>query len=278
MRRPLLIAALVGTSLAPPALADVTVRYKAAAPANAAEGSAPQMPGLTVAADDGGQGRIEMTAPGTGPGPRPSVALITRENVGYVAFNGPGSGMSMVARTDDALALLGQFAAPLMQGSIRDSAQQAMQQRVEIHPVGPETVAGVRGNLYRVVVVTGETRSPPFEIVVATDPRLAPVGREFARLFASARPTVVSLLGGEPQVYMAARGLMELGAPLRLGSQVQIDTISTDDVPDSQFALPGPVMSREQLQQMAGMMMGMMRQGQGPRPPGAPTPAPTTPQ
>jgi hypothetical protein len=145
--------------------------------------------------------------------------------------------------------------------------------------VGPEVVSGVQGNLYRVVVVTGETRTPPVEIVVATDPRFAPVGQEFARLFDSMRPTVTSLLGGEPQIYMALRGLSGLGAPLRIGDHMRLDSVSMADVPDSQFALPGPVLNREQLQQMVGVMMGMMRQGPGMRPPGAPgaPPAPPAP-
>jgi hypothetical protein len=280
MRRPLLLAALVGSFLATPALADVTVRYRAVLPDSAPANIRQNPPTLTVAADGAGQARIEAVQPGVpvapgGPRP-PGVALITREGVGYMALNGPGPGMQVVARVDDVLALVSQYAAPLLRGSAREGLRQVMQQRVEIVPVGPETVSGVQGNLYRVVLVMGETRSPPVEIVVATDPRLAPVGREFARFAESLRPTVVSLLGGEPQVYMAFRGLMGLGAPLRIGNQMRIDMVSTDDVPDSQFALPGPVMSREQLQQMATMMMGMMRQGQGPHAPGAP-PAPPPP-
>lgn len=282
MRRPLLLAALITTFLATPALADVTVRYRAVLPDSAPANIRQNPPTLLVSADGAGQARMEMLQPGVpvteGSHP-PGVAFITREGVGYIALNGPGPGMQMVARFDDALALITQFARPLLQGSAREGMQQVMQQRIEIVPVGPEIVSGVQGNLYRIVLVMGETRSPPVEIVIATDPRLAPIGREFARFAESMRPTVVSLLGGEPQAYMAFRGLMGLGAPLRVGNEMRIDSVSTDDVPDSQFALPGPVMSREQLQQMAGMMMGMMRQGQGARPPGAPPapPAPPTP-
>jgi len=279
MRRSLLLAAMMGTFLATPALADVTVRYRAILPANAAASARANMPDMTVSADDAGQTRIEVLAPGTpGAGARqPGVALITRENVDYVAFNGPQPQMQIVARVEDVMALGSQFATPLLHGSARDGVTQAMRQRVEIVPVGPETVSGVAGNLYRLVVVDGETRSPPFEMVVATDPRLAPVGRAFVRMFDAMRPTVVAGLGGEPQVFAAARAMMGLGAPLRLGTFVRIDPISTADVPDSQFALPGPVMNREQLQAMAMMMMGMMRQGQGMHPPGAPGAHPAPP-
>lgn len=279
MRRQLLLAILAGSLFASPALADVTVRYRAVLPESAPANVRENPPTLTVSADGAGQARMEMAAPpgiAGGPGASPpSIAFITRENVGYVAATAPGGAMQMVARMDDVLALIAQFAAPLLQGSAREGAQMALRQRVEIQPVGPETVSGVRGNLYRVVMINGETRSPPIDVVVATDPRLAPVGQEFARFFESARPTVVSLLGSEPQIYMALRGLMGLGAPLRIGNEFRIDTISTDDVPDSRFALPGPVMTREQLQQMAAMVTGMIRQGQGaPAPASPPAPAP----
>lgn len=270
---------MLAAGLATPALADITVRYRAQLPEGAPANVRQNPPTLTISADGAGQARMEMFAPGGAPGASaPGIAFITREGVGYAALNAPGGGGTMVARVDDVLALVSQFATPLIRGgSLQDGARQALQQRVEIQPVGPETVNGVRGNLYRIVLVNGETRSPPFEMVVATDPRLAPVGQELARFFDAIRPTVVSLLGSEPQVYAALRGMMGLGAPLRIGDQMRLESVSTDDVPDSRFALPGPVMSREQLQQMAQMMAGFMRQGQSARPPGAPAPAPATP-
>jgi hypothetical protein len=279
MRRPLLLAALAATFLATPALADVTVRYRAVMPAGAPANVREAPPSMTVSADGSGQGRIEIIAPGTpAAGARqPGVALIAREGAIYIAASGPQPGIQIVTRMDDALAVASQVAGPLLQGSAREGLQVVMQQRVEITPVGPETVSGVQGNLYRVVVVTGETRTPPVEIVVATDPRLAPVGQEFARLFERMRPTVASMLGGEPQVYMALRGMAGLGAPLRIGDFVRLDSVSTEDVPDSQFALPGPVLNREQLQQMMGMMMGMIGRGQGAHPPGAPASPPAAP-
>lgn len=275
MRRPLLLAALIGTFLATPALADVTVRYRATLPAGAPGGTQANPPSLTISADDAGRARWEMAAPGTpAAGARqPSVALIAREGVGYFALNGPQPGMQIVGRVDDALAIGMQMAAPVLQGPARATVTQVTNQRVEIIPVGPETVSGIQGNLYRIVLVNGETRSPPMEMVVATDPRLAPIGREFVRMVEAMRPTLVAVTGTEPQFYMALRGMTGLGAPLRIGNEMRIDSVSTEDVPDSQFALPGPVMSREQLQMMLGAMMGMMQQHRpGPRP--AP---PTTP-
>ena len=93
----------------------------------------------------------------------------------------------------------------------------------------------------------------------------------------SLRPTLVAVAGTEPQLYAALRGMMGLGAPLRIGTEMRIDSVSTADVPDSQFALPGPVMSREQLQMMMGAMMGMMGQAHGPARPGDHPAPPATP-
>lgn len=279
MRRPLLIAALAGTLLATPALADVTVRYRAVLPEGAPANVRENPPTMTVSADGAGQARMEMSAPGgpAGGAGQPGFALISREGVTYLSANGPQPGMQIITRMDDAMAVISQVARPLLQGSARDGLRQVMQQRVEITPVGPEIVSGVRGNLYRVAVVMGETRTPPVEIVVATDPRLAPVGQAFSGLFESMRPMVTSLLGGEPQAYMAMRGLAGLGAPLRIGNHVRLESVSTEDVPDNRFAVPGPVLTRDQLQQIVGMMMGMMRSGQGMHSPAAPAAPPATP-
>ena len=279
MRRPLLIAALAAATLATPALADVTVRYRATVPAGAPAAARANPPGLTISADDAGQARWEMAAPGApAAGARqPSVALIAREGVTYFALSGPQAGMQIVGRVDDAFAIGLQFAAPILQGPARATVAQVMGQRVEIIPVGPETVSGIQGNLYRIILVNGETRSPPMEVVVATDPRLAPIGREMVRVVESLRPTLVAVAGTEPQLYAALRGMMGLGAPLRIGTEMRIDSVSTDDVPDSQFALPGPVMSREQLQMMMGSMMGMMGQAHGPARPGDHPAPPATP-
>jgi hypothetical protein len=281
MRRPLLLAALAGSMLCAPALADVTVRYKALLPAAAPAGVREDPPVFVIEADDSGQSRIEVIAPGNAPGmpaaqpggQRPSVALITRENVDYLALNGPGPGMQIVTRLDDALALFAQFATPLLQGSAREGVQQVMQQRVEIVPVGPETVAGIQGNLYRLVLVSGETRSPPLEVVIATDPRLAPAGRALVRMVDGLRGTVVAVAGAEPQVFAAVRAMLTLGAPIRIANTLRVDTVSAEDVPDSRFALPGTVLNREQLQQMVGTIMYGRRGPELNRPNAGPSPA-----
>lgn len=281
MRRLLAIVALIGMGAAAPALADVTVRYRAIVPPTAPAQARENAPSLTITADDGGQGRIEVSGPGGGPpGARPpGVAMITRQGVVYVALSGPQPGQQIVARLEDALALITPMASGLAGGSGRSGVQQMMAQRAEIVPGGAETVAGVRGDLYRIVIVNGETRSPPIEIVLSGDPRLAPAGRELVRLLDSLRPTLIAVMGGEPPPFASIRTLLGRGTPLRIGNQVVLDSFSNDDVADSRFDLPGPVMTLAQLQQMMGAMMGSRPPaGAGTPGPGpVPTPAPAPP-
>jgi hypothetical protein len=285
MRRLLVIFALIGLGAAAPARADVTLRYRAVTPQTSPPRASPApSPTLTIAADDAGQALIEMAAPSNGSGASegarpPSVTFITREGVGYLALGGPQAGQQLVARQDDAIALLTPVAAGLAGGSAREGVQEMMRQRVEMVAAGTETVAGVPGQLYRIVMISGETRSPPIEIVVSADPRLAPAGRELLRFTQAFRPFVVAVTGGEPQLYAAVLTMLGHGTPLRIANVFVLDSFSTGDVPDSRFALPGPVMTREQLGQMMGAMMGARSPGgEGPPvpspPAGAPPPTP----
>ncbi|MEA3012017.1 MAG: hypothetical protein QOD42_562 [Sphingomonadales bacterium] len=283
MRRLFVIFALTILGASAPALADITLRYRAVVPQTAPAQVRESPPTMTVDADDAGQARIEMSAPPGAAGPpgapagdrAPSIALITREGVGYFALRGPQAGQELVARQEDALALLAPLATGMASGSARTGVQEMMRQRVEVEPIREEVVAGLRGQVYRIVVITGETRSPAVEIVVSNDPRLAPAARELVRLVESLRGTLVAAMGGEPPVYGAVRTLLGHGIPLRIGAVFVLDSFSTADIPDSRFALPGPVLTREQLGQIMGAMMGG-RPPAGGSPPaqGAPPPPP----
>lgn len=278
MRRLFAVFALIALGAPAPALADITLRYRAAYLQDASpEAARAGGPTMTIDADDAGHARIEMAAPpGAGglPGGRaPSVALITREGVGYISSVGPQPGQELVARQEDALALITPLLTGMASGSAQSGVQEMMRQRVEVLPVREETVAGLRGQVYSLVVISGETRSPAIEIVVSSDPRLAPAGRELVRLIDSMRPTFVAVMGGEPPVYGAIRTVLGHGTPLRISRFFVLDSFDTNDIPDSRFALPGPVLTREQLGQMLGAIVGARRPGDAGAPP-APAPAP----
>lgn len=276
------VLALIALGAPAPALADITLRYRAVylqdAPPEEARANGPS---VTIEADDAGHARIEMIAPPSAAGGlpvTPGFALITREGVGYISSFSSPPGHELVARQEDALALLTPLAAGLASGSARSGVQEMMRQRVEVLPVREETVAGLRGQVYSVVVISGETRSPPIEIVVSNDPRLAPAGRELVRLVDSLRPTFTAVMGGEPPVYGAILTVLGHGTPLRIANAMVVDSFDTNDIPDSRFALPSPAVTREQLGQIMDRMMGGRPPGAGGRPPpGAPPHAPPPP-
>lgn len=272
MRASLALFATLALGLAAPALADVTARYTVTPPAAAAPGGAAGaaatpavppagMPVLTVSADNGGQSRLEAGAGGQ------SILLITREGVGY--FVAPSPQGPIIGRQADMIALMTQFAGAMATGPGRAGLDHMRAARIEVAARGSETVAGVRGTVYALTFVDGANRSPPQEVVMSTDPRLAPVGREIVRLFELGRAPLVAIAGSEPQVYTAIRELLGRGTPIRMGPGFRLASVSTASVPASTFALPGPVLTAEQL---LGRLMAM----RPPSPPAAtPAPAPT---
>ena len=93
------------------------------------------------------------------PTPPTSLRAAVASQVRLIAASwGPQPGMQLVTRMEDALAFGAQIAGPILLGPARSGVEQVMRQRVEIVPVGPETVSGVRGNLYRIVLVAVGSR------------------------------------------------------------------------------------------------------------------------
>ena len=189
--------------------------------------------GVMIWADDRGRVRAGI---GMGHG---GMMFLTRDNVGYAVIDeGPNRS---VGRQEDMLALMIAGA----QGPVnRGIVERLARQRVEIVRAGTERVAGVTGDVYRLTFIEGETRSPPFEIVVSAEPRLAPVGRELLRFYDSLRAPVFAIVGSAPQPYLAIRELLARGTPLRFGG-MRLQSLENRPLTDEEAALPGPVMSRE---------------------------------
>jgi hypothetical protein len=120
---------------------------------------------------------------------------------------------------------------------------------------GTETIAGITGDVYRVTLIEGETRAPPFEIVVAAAPRLAPVGRELLRFYDSLRVPLLAAVGSVPQPYLAIRDLLARGTPLRFAG-MRLQSIENTQLTDEMVALPGPVLGREAFIALMSGLMG----------------------
>ena len=100
------------------------------------------------------------------------IELLTRDGVGYMPLDQDGAGLqehllaSLIARPAGA--------------EWRAKVALLRGRQLEIEPAGTERVAGVEGRVYRLRLAEGALRSPDYEVVISTDPRLAPAGRETA--------------------------------------------------------------------------------------------------
>lgn len=252
MRPWLPILALVASGLSSPAWADVTARYAGAGKYAAT---------MSVAVGDGGQVRAEAGPPNNA---SQRVVLIRREGVDYVS--GADAEGRFVARTEDLFALVEEMIRTSIPQSARTAIRTAADIRVEIAPGGMETIAGREGRVYRITPIAPPTPRPaaqggqerqgaempqmqPLEIVISEDPELAPVGREMARLFESGSGLVDAVMGTRPAVAGQIRELLARGTLIRLADALRLRSVSSDAIPDSAFALPGPVLTRAELRE-----------------------------
>jgi hypothetical protein len=89
-------------------------------------------------------------------------------------------------------------------------------------------------------------------VVISDDPQLAPVGREMARLFDSAaNPIMEAVMGTPPPVVAQIRELLRRGTVLRIGNELRLRSVSTEEVADTAFVLPGPVLTRAEVRARA---------------------------
>lgn len=249
MRSLLPLGALFGLGIAAPASADVTARFSSADHIGAT---------ISVGVDEAGQVRAEA-GPLNDPDQR--VLLITRGGTPY--FSAADAHGRFVGRQDDMLAVTAEIMRAAIPVAARGALGQMARARIEIVEGGTEMIAGRQGRVYRLQAIlppapvpaggqagasgAAADTPPPFEVVISDDADLAPVGRELARLFASGGPLVEALLGSAPEAMAQVNALLARGTPIRIADQFRLRSVSTESIPDSAFALPGPVLSRAQL-------------------------------
>jgi len=270
MRASIAIGALAALGLSAPAQADVTARF-------GGDGKYAQI--VTIAVTDAGQVRAETVRPNR---PDDRAILISRGGTGYlVASDAQGR---FVGRQDDVLSV----ASEVVRGAVPPEARTAMRHlaaiRFDVVEGGTETVGGRRGRVYTITPVMApaepsptpaapvmsagphghdfdgpeadeENALPPsFQVVISDDPELAPVGREMARLFESGTILIEALLGTMPGAVAEVRRLLAQGTLIRFGDQMRLRSVGHEPVPESAFALPGPVLTRAQLRARAPQM------------------------
>jgi hypothetical protein len=188
-------------------------------------------PWLGIWTDDAGNAHVRMAAGHGG------VALLTRDGVGYMLRHEDGAGLQ-----EHLLAAL--IASPAG-AQWRAKAGLLRLRQLQIEPAGTERVAGIEGRVYRLRLAEGALRSPYYEIVISTDSRLAPAGREILRFYDSLHAPLLTVTGTEPQPYAVLRGLFAQGTPIRLGRHYRLREIRSEEIPARLFQLPGSVLERD---------------------------------
>jgi hypothetical protein len=191
-------------------------------------------PWIMIATDGTGNARDAFAAGHGGMG------FMTRDGVGYVLVE-RGDSQSLGRQED----MLSMFAVGGSGRANRALIERLVHQQIAIEPGGTEQVAGVEGRIYRLTLTGGGEAPHSFELVISTDPRLAPAGREILRFYDQLRAPIVAVTGTEPQPYAAVRSLLARGTPLRVGPHYRLREMETRQAPAGIFALPGPVLTRE---------------------------------
>lgn len=211
------LLALLALSLASPVKADITLRY------SQAQGGSP----ITVQVNSEGRVRMDVTG----------AYYLYFDDVSYIVMSDARG--TFVARQSDFVDLLNRL--PMAPAPAGTSS-------VAITERGTEVVAGRTGVVF---AVRGRgTTADEIVVVVSDDVDLAPVSRAMQAIFP---PFFASVGGSVVGLADALNSVLRRGAPLRLGTIFQLESIEHQPVAASAFALPAQPLSPEALAARLGI-------------------------
>ena len=223
------LAAALLALLPAPALADVTAHYTA------------KDQSLTIEADDHGNVRLTVADKFT---------LIRRDGVDYAVIRIP-AGTDLVVRADDVLKMI----AAQMQGAHPPTSAATPKLDFTLAQGSDETVAGHAGTVWNFGPAPPDAQAGDsakgapaardrFDIVMSSDPALAPVGGFLRHLFDTVAPMFLSTFGDSNFVQRVDE-LFAHGAPVRIGPVLTLTAVETTPIAADHFVLPAPVMSAD---------------------------------
>ena len=201
-----IIAALFAALLiAAPASADITARY------TQWNGDPP----MVVQVSDSGESRIAVT----------EAVYVTTGGVDYMILDDAEG--QFVVRQQDFVDMM----AELLRATSAAAPPSAPPPSIAEN--GSETLAGRAGTVFRL----SDPRQPSdaFDLVISTDPELAPLGRALGSLVAVFG---ITMSRTSPALAEALAELVGRGALLRFGPLWRLESVEVAPVPQSVFALP----------------------------------------
>lgn len=217
-----------------PALADITARYVVGTEKHA----------LLVEVDDGGNARIGVDG---------KFGVIHRDGIDYMFMVAP-TGETRVTE----LAELAATVTARMQGAAKPSIRGAASTRSVLTPNGTAIVAGRAGTAWSVgpgpAPRTDPTKPPrSVDVVVSSDPPLAPIGNVFRRMRATLAP-LFGLMFPESKAFgESMTALLANGTPLRIEPLVELQSADTAEIDPKRFELPAPVLSATEFLRLTGL-------------------------
>jgi hypothetical protein len=231
------ILSAIGLLAASPAWADVTARYAAGESGRSL---------LTIEVSDRGDSRMFF---GNG---SPS---ITRDGVAHLVRTDRRG--TYVAREEDWTAIQIEHARDLRsRGLLRfpPSAAAGSSPAAPAYRVargGSEIVGGRRGTVWLLRGLRGRAGDRTLDFVVSTDGDLAPLGRLLARINAPSNPRsrqwADAGFANDGASHNGIAPIFERGTVIRMGHRMRLKSVDTRPVPASEFVLPSPPLTREQL-------------------------------
>lgn len=144
--------------------------------------------------------------------------------------------------------------------------------------VGEETVAGMKGDIWRVQPKGNAAAGDSLQLVIANDPSLANLGKA-VQLQGSLRAAgMKQLTGSESNVEKNVNDVMGKGLLLRMGDVMMLQDVTRGTIPATEFALPkildkATILKRMNEAREKAMAGAKAQEGATP-PAGAPVPAP----
>lgn len=170
-----------------------------------------------------------------------SFSILTRGGQGYMIH--PGATGPEVSRVEDLATVTSEHLSKL-------DPQFRAQMAARIQPMvlvmkGTETINGRTGDAYYLQLGQGGLSPKPI-VVISHDPALAPLGRAMTMQFRMSMKMAAQMM--PDAAFQPMLATLEKGTPL-LFAGAELQTISTAPIAASEFALPAPVMTLDQVRQ-----------------------------
>ncbi len=218
LRRPLaVLIALLAAACSPPGPEDRVARYVREAPSG---------PVLVKAAANG-DARVEAG----------ETVFLRKSGTGYVVLRDAQGRFTV--RRDDLLA-------ELAEADRSQAPFPRAQPRYETTPGGAETIAGIRGTIWRLHPAEVPSLTSA-DAVIADAPRLANLGKALQMQARFAIERNSAPIGGPGNFEQAMIALFERGAVLRLGKALRLERIQAVPIAPGEFDPPAPILDRTAL-------------------------------